>query len=162
MKSRIMLVLVGALSLVMVQGVRAGEPESEKGGVVGTWYTNVTLRNCQTGAEIRSFPALNTFGPGGTLIDTTTATSPAFRSPGHGAWEKTGADTYNAVSWAFLFSPAGVWVAGLRKSRKKSQSRTVSMRVPHRARSSARTGICSLPAAPQRWRPGLNRRRSSH
>lgn len=111
MKSRIMLILVGAVSLTMASGLRAGVPESEKGSVVGTWFTQVTLRNCQTGAEIRSFPALNTFNPGGTLIDTTTAVSPALRSPGHGAWEKTGDNTYSSVSWAFLFNPAGVWTA---------------------------------------------------
>src|SRR3982751_2476812 len=61
-------------------------PEARK--LEGTWYTDVTVRDCQTGITLRTFPALNTFVEGGMLIDTTTAVSPALRSPGHGTWER--------------------------------------------------------------------------
>jgi hypothetical protein len=82
-------------------------PEARK--LEGTWYTDVTVRDCQTGITLRTFPALNTFAEGGTLIDTTTAVSPALRSPGHGTWEKVDRHSYTTVSVAFLFSPTGVW-----------------------------------------------------
>ena len=82
-------------------------PEARK--LEGTWYTDVTVRDCQTGITLRTFPALNTFAEGGTLIDTTTAVNPALRSPGHGTWEKVDRHNYTSVSLAFLFSPTGVW-----------------------------------------------------
>jgi hypothetical protein len=43
------------------------------------------------------------------MIDTTAGASPSLRSPGLGKWEKTGPQTYRAISLALLFSPAGVW-----------------------------------------------------
>lgn len=56
----------------------------------GAWDVTVTLRNCSDGAEIRSFPRLNTFMQGGTMQETAaggTAAQPALRTPGHGIWE---------------------------------------------------------------------------
>lgn len=82
---------------------------SDGGKLEGTWYTVVTVHDCLTGATLRTFPALHTFAEGGTLIDTTTAVSPALRSPGHGTWERTGGRTFKSKSLAFLFSPTGVW-----------------------------------------------------
>src|SRR5204862_5700898 len=61
-----------------------------------------------------SFPAINAFTKGGTLMDTTAGATPTGRSAGLGYWEKTGARTYTAVSVAFLFNAAGV-VTGTQK-----------------------------------------------
>ena len=87
----------------------AGDSKARR--LEGTWRVEVTIRNCQTGEALRTFPAFLTFAQGGTLVETTTGFSPAMRSPGHGFWEHTGGDTFKAVSEAFLFNPAGVWVA---------------------------------------------------
>lgn len=109
------LVLAGAMSPTSAQGVSVREADEHDGStsqarrLEGTWFTSVTIRDCQSGAELRTFPALNTFAHGGTLTDTTTAVSPALRSPGHGFWDKTGRHTFRAVSLAFLFTPGGVW-----------------------------------------------------
>ncbi len=75
----------------------------------GTWRVQVTLRNCQTGVPLRTFPALLTFARGGTLTETTTAFSSAMRSPGHGFWNHTRGRSFTAASDAFLFNPAGLW-----------------------------------------------------
>jgi len=75
----------------------------------GTWRVQVTLRNCQTGTALRTFPAFLTFAQGGTLTETTTAFSSAMRSPGHGFWNHTRGRSFTAASDAFLFSPAGLW-----------------------------------------------------
>lgn len=110
--SRAGLVLCLAISITPPMG--ADEPKSGPGKLEGTWFTQVTIRDCQTGAVLRTFPALNTFAREETLIDTTTGFSPALRSPGQGTWEKTGRQTYSATSLAFLFNPAGAW-AGTQK-----------------------------------------------
>jgi hypothetical protein len=79
--------------------------------LAGSWYTDVTTRDCATGAALRSFPAINTFSNGGELIDTSTVVAPSLRSPGHGTWERLGDHRFKSVSFAFLFSPTGAWVA---------------------------------------------------
>ncbi|MGK2925631.1 MAG: hypothetical protein ACSLE2_08410 [Lysobacterales bacterium] len=55
----------------------------------GTWDVTVTMRNCQTGDAIRSFPRMLTFAKGGTLSEYAAAGTdamPVARAPGHGAW----------------------------------------------------------------------------
>lgn len=72
--------------------------------LVGTWRVQVTTYNCATGVGNPAFPAYLTFGSDGTLVETTA--NPAFvagqRSPGHGNWERTGHNSWRAVSEAFL------------------------------------------------------------
>ncbi len=72
--------------------------------LVGTWRVQVTTYNCATGVENPAFPAYLTFGTDGTLVETTA--NPGFvagqRSPGHGSWERTGPNSWHAVSEAFL------------------------------------------------------------
>ena len=100
------LFMCGAFLLTAAQGADGGNSKSE--GLEGTWFTQVTVRDCQTNAMLRVFPALNTFHRGETTTDTTTGFSPSQRSPGLGKWEKTGPHTFGATSLAFLFTPAGV------------------------------------------------------
>lgn len=100
------LVLCGAMLLTAGSG--SDEGNSKSGGLEGTWFTQVTIRDCQTKAMLRVFPALNSFHQGETLSDTTTGLSLSVRSPGHGRWEKTGSNTFRAISIAFLFNAAGV------------------------------------------------------
>jgi hypothetical protein len=95
------------------RGARVDEPDGQSRShakrLEGTWLTQVTIRDCHTGDVVREFPALNTFAPGGTLIDTTAAVGPALRSPGHGVWAQTGRRRFRAFSLAFLFNPANLW-----------------------------------------------------
>ena len=79
---------------------------SRDGKIAGTWRVQVTLRNCQTGAEIRQFPAILSFAVGGTLTGTSTVLPSSARTGDFGVWEHTGGDNYSAVSEAFLFSGA--------------------------------------------------------
>ena len=88
-----------------------GRSQSHGGKLEGTWRVLVTQRNCQSGAEVRTFPALLAFAEGGTLTGSTTAFPPALRGSDYGVWSHSGGRRYGAVSEAFLFSPAGAWVS---------------------------------------------------
>ena len=106
------LTLVGAAFLTPTLGVKAGSQGKSEGQarkLEGTWRVQVTIRVCQTGAEIRTFPSLVTFAQGGTMTETTSAASPALRGPGHGVWQHTVGHSYSALFEAFTFNPAGVW-----------------------------------------------------
>jgi hypothetical protein len=84
---------------------------SRGGRLEGTWRVHVTQRNCQTGAELRTFPALLAFAEGGTMTGSTTAFPASLRGSDQGVWNHNGGRRYGAVSEAFLFSPAGAWVS---------------------------------------------------
>jgi hypothetical protein len=76
-------------------------------GLQGTWRVEVTIIDCATGVERPPFWAMLTFAEGGTLTETTTNQAlPGVRTPGHGAWSRSRAGSYTAVSEAFLlFGP---------------------------------------------------------
>src|SRR5215469_6384317 len=99
-------VLVLAGMLVLESGLKArAQSESQAGRIEGTWRVQLTVRNCQTGEPLRSFPALFTFAKGGTLTATTAGQSPALFSPNLGLWVHTDGNTYSAVSEAFVLAP---------------------------------------------------------
>ena len=114
------LTLTAAMRIAPVSRVQAqqrGDEEDDRSGrkLEGTWRVQVTLRNCQTGAELRpATPALLTFAQGGTLTGTTTVFPPAGRGPDHGYWRRSLGRTFTAVSEAFLFNPslpaASAWI----------------------------------------------------
>jgi hypothetical protein len=70
----------------------------------------VTVSDCETGAVLRTFPALFAFAKGGTVTNTTAGQFPALFTPGFGVWRHTEGRAYAAVLEAFVFSPAGVWI----------------------------------------------------
>lgn len=80
----------------------------------GTWQVQVTLRNCQTGNPIRSFPSLVTYARGGTVMETTSGVSPALRYPGQGVWQRVRGRNYAATFMFFRFNPDGSF-AGTQK-----------------------------------------------
>ena len=110
--------LVLAGMLVLESGLKArAQSQSQAGRIEGTWRVQLTVRNCQTGEPLRSFPALFIFGQGGTLSYTTAGQPPALSTPGVGVWGHTNGNTYRAVSEAFVFSPAGAWIQTHRLTR---------------------------------------------
>ena len=110
------LVLAGMLALGSGLKARA-QSESQAGPLQGTWRVQLTVRDCQTGTELRTFPVLFTFAKGGTLTATTAGQSPALFTPNLGVWGHTGGNIYSAVSEAFVFSPAGAWIQTHRLTR---------------------------------------------
>jgi hypothetical protein len=73
----------------------------------GTWDAQVTIRNCQTGAAIRTFPSIGTFMSGGTFLDSTSGIPQAQKTPGHGVWNHIGGRTYRFKFKSFSFDSSG-------------------------------------------------------
>ena len=77
--------------------------------LVGSWDVQVTIRNCQNGAALVSFPALITFNEGGTMQETANDAAPLLRSPGHGAWSRRSGRTYTAAFRFFRYNANGTF-----------------------------------------------------
>jgi hypothetical protein len=84
-----------------------GSGQGGGGRLEGVWDVRVTIRNCQTGAEIRSFASLTTFMFGGILIDSTSGIPQAQRTPGEGVWSHVSGDTYRFSFKSFSFDAGG-------------------------------------------------------
>ncbi len=98
--ARVAAVICAAAALVLGSGaigLAQSEKSASKRGLEGTWFVQVTLRNCATNAALATFNSLATFHRGGTLSESTSA--PVFaigqRSSGHGNWTAEGRHTYN-------------------------------------------------------------------
>jgi len=112
------MVLAGILVLGSGLTARAQLQDAEShNGLEGTWRLQVTVRDCQTGQALRTFPAMFTFAKGGTLSVTTAGQLPSLSTTGLGVWRHTDGHTYSAVSEAFVFSSAGAWTQTHRLTR---------------------------------------------
>ena len=78
---------------------------SEK--VVGTWDVQVTIRNCQTGAALITFPSTTTLMAGGTVLDSTSGIPQALKTPGHGVWSYVRGNIYRFKTKSFSFDASG-------------------------------------------------------
>ena len=77
----------------------------------------LTVRDCQTGQALRTFPAVFTFAKGGTATVIAAGQLPSLATTGLGAWRHAHAHNYSAATDAFVFSPAGVWIQTHRLTR---------------------------------------------
>ena len=106
--------LISVLALLMaVGGMQISvSGQSEKGhepSLVGVWLTQVTRRNCETGAPIGATgQGQVTFAKGGTLLETI---GPSIsRSPGNGIWKRESGNEYSFALRFMRFDAAGVFV----------------------------------------------------
>ena len=75
--------------------------------IVGTWDVQVTIRVCQTGAAIRTFPSIGTFNFGGTTLDSTSGIPQSLKTPGQGVWNYIGGRDYRFKFKSFSFDASG-------------------------------------------------------
>jgi hypothetical protein len=112
------LVLAGMLLLGSGLTARAeSEGDNSHRSLEGAWRLQLTVRDCNTGQALRTFPAVFTFAKGGTATVITAGQLPSLATPGLGAWRHAHGHNYSAVTDAFVFSPAGVWIQTHRLSR---------------------------------------------
>ena len=82
---------------------RQSSAKAKARNIRGVWRTVVTPQNCQTGEQFPSLQGLFTFNQGGTMSEygIGPGSSPALRSPGHGAWQRE--HGWHEYSFAFTF-----------------------------------------------------------
>jgi hypothetical protein len=117
------LALLSILALATSAVAQAGDHDSARNSIVGTWRVQVTTYNCATGVQNPPFASFLTFGSHGTLVETTASLgfAPGQRSPGHGIWTRTGGDDYQAISEAFILftTPANPPAPGLQRGTQR-------------------------------------------
>jgi hypothetical protein len=93
--------VIGVAGALLLGTGRAGQAQSNqsasKTGLEGTWFVQVTLRDCATDAPVGPpFSSLVTFHRGGTISETTgsSAFASGQRSDGQGGWNAEGHNTY--------------------------------------------------------------------
>jgi hypothetical protein len=113
------MVLAGMLFLGSGPTARAqSNGDNSQRGLEGAWRLLVTVRDCTTGQPLRpTFSAVFTFAQGGTATVITAGQLPSLFTPGLGAWQHTQGHDYSAVTDAFVFSAAGVWIQTHRLTR---------------------------------------------
>jgi hypothetical protein len=111
-------VLAGVLVLGSGLSARAqSERHNSQRGLEGAWRLQLTVRDCDTEQALRTFPAVFTFAKGGTATVITAGQLPSLATTGLGAWRHAEGHDYTAVTDAFVFSPAGVWIQTHRLTR---------------------------------------------
>jgi hypothetical protein len=91
--------------------------DNSQRGLEGAWRLQLTVRDCNTGQALRTFPVVFTFAQGGTATGITAGQLPSLATPSLGVWRHTEGHNYTAVTDAFVFSPAGVWIQTHRLTR---------------------------------------------
>jgi hypothetical protein len=74
--------------------------------IEGVWVPTVTIRDCQTGAPVVSFLAMESYIQGGSYIGES-ATVPVRRATGFGTWQHTGGRNFTALRQFFTYNPDG-------------------------------------------------------
>ncbi len=78
-----------------------------KQGLVGSWNLVVSLRDCETGTVLVSFPAMSTYNQGGTRQQIAPP-EPGFTAlPGHGIWSHQTGRHYSGAFQSFFLNPNG-------------------------------------------------------
>jgi hypothetical protein len=87
----------------------------------GSWSSRVTIRNCQTGAPLFTFPAMETYMQGGTMQD---AGADSTRGPGHGVWSYQSWRRYSAVFQYFSFNADGTLAGRVKANLQNTLSKS--------------------------------------
>lgn len=103
-----------AVTLLLAASQIPASGQGRKAGrIEGTWRVVVTIRNCQTGAELITMPTLNTFIVGGSMIGTPSQ-NPVLLRAGHGVWEHNGGQNFTNTIIFFRYNADGTF-AGTQK-----------------------------------------------
>ena len=106
--------MAGALA-GMGARLQASDDKAQVRAIEGVWKAVVSIRDCQSQAEIFTFPTMEIYIRGGSLLLENSST-PASRSTGMGTWQHAGGRDYTAVFRFFAYNPDGSLFGVLRAS----------------------------------------------
>ena len=89
---------------------------SDADPIEGLWESNVTIRDCASGATVRTFKGLNVFGRGGSISGTNSG-PPTTQGPALGLWKRTAGPNYTATFRFFRYNPDGTLAGSQRGTR---------------------------------------------
>ena len=103
---------MAASMLAMLAPITAAADDLEKSfnrhsRLIGTWDVQVTTRDCQTTAALRTFPSILTYNIGGTMLEATAGIPAAAKTTGHGVWSHIRGNTYHIKFKSLLFDASG-------------------------------------------------------
>ncbi len=126
MKSASFLVATSAVLTLAIQACGGGsdataqstaQAANDADAIEGYWESNVTIRDCASGAAIRSFKGANVFGRGGS-ISGTNSMPPTLQGPALGVWKRTAlSPNYTATFRFFRYNPDGTLAGSQRGTR---------------------------------------------
>jgi hypothetical protein len=110
MRKRIAIVIAGLLvlaAIVTATGLTSASATSSAEGLQldGTWMVTVTRINPPPGLA-PTFKSLLSYARGGVMIETSSTSAVARRSPALGQWERIGNDLFATSMWFFRSDPA--------------------------------------------------------
>ncbi len=102
----LMLLIGGTYVAASGQQIENSSTVENPRSIEGVWRNRVTVKDCQSGTVLATFPGLLNYHQGGTMSETG-ATNPALRSSGYGIWEFRGRRTYTGKFTFYTFNPDG-------------------------------------------------------
>lgn len=104
-----MIVMAGALA-GMDARLQASDEKAQARAIEGVWEPIVTIRDCQSQLVLVTFPSMDIYVRGGSLLVESSSTPPS-RATGMGGWRHAGGRYYTAVYRFYTYnadgSPAG-------------------------------------------------------
>ena len=123
LKTTVLLMIPGLLASLIAQACGSSPAQAQQAQsqgadpIEGVWIADVTIRDCSSGAAMRTFKGLQMFGSGGQL--TATNNNPtAVQGPSLGVWKRSpGNGQYTATFRFFRYNPDGSFAGAQRVSR---------------------------------------------
>jgi hypothetical protein len=113
MSLRINTMSLSALAFLVVMFSTPAHAQGPSRRIEGTWFVQLTFRNCADGTVLGSAFGLNTFVPGGTMLGTPSA-PPAATRTGHGVWTHAGGANFFNRMGLFAYNPQTGALIGIR------------------------------------------------
>jgi hypothetical protein len=105
-------IVVAALTIGLITEVLVSAQSGNEQGLVGSWDTVVTPRDCETGVPIPFIPpfiAVQTYNQGGTLLTSNLGAPGIATLEGHGVWEHRVGREYSVAFRILKFNPDGTY-----------------------------------------------------
>jgi hypothetical protein len=106
--------MAGALA-GMGARLQASDDKAQIRAIEGVWEPIVSIRDCQSQAVLATFPSMDIYIRGGSLLAQGIST-PANRSTGMGIWRHAGGRYYTTVYRFFAYNPDGSPAGALKVS----------------------------------------------